>query len=203
MESTFTIIKILGSIVALIVSLIGVVNFKFTRRSAMINEYNHAKKFLSEVNTLHPYAKDLGFSVIAGSNNINTSEIEYVINLEDPVKSLKYYVKGRTYFIPFDELKYPRLKFKLKYRSEFKRKTLSNIYMCLYFVFALASISPSILSEFITYSSFTEYISISCISLFSLGYLAHESLQSHLRIHFAEKLHGNQIIHKDLEIIKA
>ncbi|TOP17505.1 hypothetical protein CGH21_24385, partial [Vibrio parahaemolyticus] len=86
MEDILTILKVCSAVVAIIATLIGVLKFKFTRRSARIAEYQHARAFLSEVDTLHPYAKDLGFYTIAGSSYVSSAEIEYAISLENPVK---------------------------------------------------------------------------------------------------------------------
>ncbi|MFW1426717.1 hypothetical protein ACEWBX_09750, partial [Vibrio parahaemolyticus] len=203
MEDILTILKVCSAVVAIIATLIGVLKFKFTRRSAMIAEYQHARAFLSEVDTLHPYAKDLGFYTIAGSSYVSSAEIEYAISLENPVKSLKCYVKGRKYFIPFNELKYPKLKFKPKYESQRKRVFLTYFYMVMYFLMAFVAMSPAILSQFIDYSSLTDYVSLLLVSLVAFGYLAYEMLQRHLEIYFAQFLFDSQEVHRDLKVVKA
>ncbi|EOV0164599.1 hypothetical protein ACOIWV_004559, partial [Vibrio parahaemolyticus] len=203
MEDILTILKACSAVVAIIATLIGVLKFKFTRRSAMIAEYQHARAFLSEVDTLHPYAKDLGFYTIAGSSYVSSAEIEYAISLENPVKSLKCYVKGRKYFIPFNELKYPKLKFKPKYESQRKRVFLTYFYMVMYFLMAFVAMSPAILSQFIDYSSLTDYVSLLLVSLVAFGYLAYEMLQRHLEIYFAQFLFDSQEVHRDLKVVKA
>ncbi len=203
MDSIFTILKICSAVIAIVGTLIGVLNLKFTRRSAMIAEYQHASKFLSQANSLHPYAKELGLYAISGTNSVSPAEIEYVISLESPVKSLKCFIKGRKYFVPFNDLKYPKLKFKPSYKSRRKRLFLTYFYMSMYFLMAFIAMSPATFSQYIEFSSSSEYFSVFMLSVIVFGYLAYAMLQRHLEIYFAQFLFDTQELHSDLRIVKA
>ncbi|KHT64264.1 hypothetical protein RJ45_07415 [Photobacterium gaetbulicola] len=203
MEYLLTIFKLIASCVAVFGALIGFAHNKFKRRSAMIAEYNHAKSFLKEADQLHPYARELGYQTVAGSQYVNPSEVEYVLTLQNPVKSLAYYVKGRGYFLPFDENKSYQFQFKERYQSKSLRKAISLFYSIVYFISALASISPIIFSQFIKGVTPEIYVASLTSSLLVFGILAYISLQKHLEIYFAECLFEGQEIHDEMRLVQS
>ncbi|TOP41555.1 hypothetical protein CGH17_24210, partial [Vibrio parahaemolyticus] len=79
---------------------------------------------------------------------------------------------------------------------------LTYFYMVMYFLMAFVAMSPAILSQFIDYSSLTDYVSLLLVSLVAFGYLAYEMLQRHLEIYFAQFLFDSLEVHRDLKVVK-
>ncbi|WP_050907561.1 hypothetical protein [Vibrio harveyi] len=203
MEYIPILLKAIAAFVPLVAAMLGILNFRFSRRSAMIAEYNHAKSFLKDCNGLHPYAKDLGYYTIAGTSHVDSSEIEYVLSLQNPVKALKCYVAGRKYFVPFQELKYPKIQFRQKYVSSFKRAFLLNFYKVLYFVFAFIAMSPLIFSQLINVDWLFSNFALVAFSSIAFVFFAIWMLYLHVGLYFAEWLYDSQETHADLKKVKA
>lgn len=165
-----------------------------------IAEYHHANSFISELDELHPYIKEIGFYTMTGIRKINEEGMKYLISLKDPYLSIKLYIKGRKYFAEFDKKLPTKIKFKDEYQSKFYRNLLTGVYITLYIVFTVMAMS------LVAFSSHDEVklipIELSAILFLYSSFLACFMLNRSLEIVLAKKLYKEQEVHEDFKIIK-
>lgn len=70
------------------------------KRSTLREEYRFAKEFFADLQSkvpLHPYVRDKGFEALAGDKLLTSREVEYLVGLPDPARSLREFANARKY----------------------------------------------------------------------------------------------------------
>ncbi|MGE3926895.1 MAG: hypothetical protein AB7G13_28545 [Lautropia sp.] len=90
------------------------------RRSSLREEYRFAREFFADMSSqdaLHPYVRDKGYEALVGTISIGASEIEYLVSLPEPARSLREYVQGKKYLEHASTAGNRQISLKKRYRS--------------------------------------------------------------------------------------
>jgi hypothetical protein len=185
-----TIIKVIGAIVA--ISSAGKIIYDITtgKKSRLREDYKFAKEFLEEIKNnpgLHPFAIEKGYHAIAGSTNLSSEEVAYLLSLKNPGKCLSDYALSKKYLQTINTDGDFYLVFARKHSSSRIRLIKKSFYLFFYAIFAIIAISPIFAPS--------KYAVIGIITLPGFGYYALLSLNSFIKIERGEKLVKNQQRH--------
>lgn len=134
-------VGLLGSIFTVYKLLLEVV---LNRKSRLREEYKFVKDFLSDVaapEQPHPYLVEKGFSAISGKDNLNATEILYLLAQPNPSLSLKRYSAARQQYVEYSEDAHC-VKYVGKYTDARKRKWVKIRNGTGYFIFAALALTP-------------------------------------------------------------
>lgn len=165
-------------------------------KSNLREEYRFAREFLDDPQRqhLHPFTIARGYQAIAGTSIVKPWEIEYILSLENPIQCLNDFVLSKQLFRKQEADSEFRLVFRNGYQSPFSRSSKKYCYFVLYFVLALAAVSPLLLSI-----SFNVKVSNPLILLLftfpTFGFCAWTSMQAAAKVVRAEHLFDNQKKH--------
>lgn len=198
-----TIVKVIGALGAVIALWYKIYEFRFNKKSRLREEYKFSKNFLSDINEckLHPYAIEIGYQAIAGTEIVKPNEIEYILSLENPAQCLKDYILSRQLMEKLETKGNLSLKFKKKYIKNWSRKWRKGMYFSLYMVFAFIALSPVIVSKYINIE-FSKTFALLVISLPFGGIYAWAALNAHSKIKRGEHLMTNQKQHTQRVVIE-
>jgi hypothetical protein len=198
-----TIVKIIGTIGAIITLWYKIYEFRFYKKSRLRDEYKFSKSFLSDINEceLHPYSLEIGYQAIVGTEAVKPNEIEYILSLENPVQCLRDYILSKQLLEKLETKGDLSLRFKKKYVKSRARNWRKVMYFFLYMIFAFIALSPFIVSTYINLE-FSKIFAMFIISLPFGGLYAWIALNAHSKIIRAEHLVANQTQHTQRVVIK-
>lgn len=166
----------------------------YGRQGRLRDEYKFAKEFLKDLGEnrqMHPFVKQKGFQAIAGDARLSSSEIEYLLTLNDSARALRDYVLGRPYLQHYATAQANQVTFQEKYQPKLTRLWRKIWYLGLYFVFFAGVFSPLFLPAFkaLQASQALVLFAFTFSLLVPPGFLA---LRAGVRIARAENLVVNQ-----------
>ena len=177
------------------------------KKANLREEYKFARDFINDIEekevdskSLHPFLIGKGYQAIAGTAVIRSSEIEYMLSLEDPVQCLRDYIFARKIFENLNVKGDFKLIYKNRYRKRFARITVKSWYFVLYVVFASLAISPWIIAHYASLTV-TETLMSMLLSLPIFGLYSFWSLRAGYRIKTAEELFNRQKKHTQRIVI--
>ena len=189
-------LKLVGSSVAIFS--IGKIIYEIiiSKKVHLREEYIFAKNFLNDVDKggLHPFALEKGYQALANSTEVNTDEIAYILSLKNSARRLKDFVLSNDYLEHINSKGSFELMFKEKYNSDWSRSWRRTTYFISYFILALLTLSPFILSTIFKTTIINIFIQLALTIPF-FGYFAWRSLLGFVKIHRAQKLIDNQQKH--------
>lgn len=167
------------------------------RTSRARDEYRFAKEFLRDIEgDLHPFLKDKGYKAISGNDRITPEEASYLIELKDPVRALKDFSLGMDYVELSKESPRHFISFKKKYARPWSRRWRKGLFVFLYIILAMGTLSPLMLSK--AFGNFYTALTYFCLFVVFLGMPAIAFLKWAVRIYRAEQLEKNQSRHREL-----
>ncbi|RUS67269.1 hypothetical protein CUZ56_01212 [Saezia sanguinis] len=160
------------------------------RKSHMREEYKFAKEFLNDVKNnkeMHPFAIEKGFQAIACEQWIEAKEVDFVISLEEPTRSLNDFIQGNRYIELKEDKNGQQIVFKQKYQAIWHRRWRKLVALLLYFCFCLLALSPWLLLPYITMNIGTAVILL-LVTIPVFGSYAYMCLSWGTRVLAAERL---------------
>jgi hypothetical protein len=192
---------IIFKIVTALLGIIGVAKIIYEVSSGsklrLREEYRFAKEFLKDLQQdkdIHPLTIEKGYYAIAGTNSINSKEIEYILTLENPDRCLKDYALSRQYLEHLKTSGNLQIDFAKKYKSNWSRRWRKTLHVAIYFLGSCIAVSPFILFKPLALES-KQFLALIAITLPTFGFFAAESLRSFIKIHRGELLVKNQNKH--------
>lgn len=172
------------------------------KKSTLREEYKFAREFLDDTSKekLHPYTLGKGYQAIAGTTAVKALEIEYILALENPIQCLNDFVLSKQLFERLDTDGDFKLIFKDKYKSDFSRRWRKIMYLSLYFILALAALSPWILSS-VFKLEILKFLALLVFTVPVLGFYAWMSLQAYSKLIRSEHIFNNQRQHTPRVVI--
>lgn len=173
-------------------------------KAKLRDEYRFAKEFLKDLAQepkLHPMAIEKGYYAIAGTTAIKSREIEYILSLENPDKCLKDYTLSRKYLEHLGSNENTKVDFADKYKKSWARTWRKGIHLSVYFIAALAAMSPFLLQQLLNAET-KQVLVFSAITIPTFGFFAFDSLRSFIKIYRAEALVKNQNKHTKLIVVE-
>ncbi|TMP87265.1 hypothetical protein CWC05_09235 [Pseudoalteromonas ruthenica] len=166
-------------------------SMKKASQKQLKDDFQFAKGFLPEADSMHQYTKIKGYQALAGSESVYANEVEYILTLENPVQCLKDFVLSKQLF---QRDKYTT-SFKFKFRGRYALKPYRTIlaiwYFFWYVVTAFIAVSPLILPGFIT-SGIEQGAIYAMFTLPLGGFYAWLSLTALLKLVRAKRLMDTQ-----------
>lgn len=159
------------------------------------DEYRFAREFFEELEQkplMHNFLKQKGYQAIAGGASLSAEEIEYLLTLNDSVKSIRDYVFGRPYVEYLRTSIGTKIVYKNKYRSRQSRLLRKFWFFALYLLCYFLWTAPVFLfisNRMAVAQAFTLFIYTTIIFL----PMAYFSLRSGLRVGRAEMLINSQL----------
>jgi hypothetical protein len=163
------------------------------RHRRLRDEYEFAHDFLQHLKDnpdLHPFLKEKGYQAIAGDTRLSASEIEYLLELQDPSRALSDYVLARPYLHHYRTAETQKLMFAKKYESRWSRNWRKCMYFVLYVGLFTLGYSPAFMSL-----SPTDTGLYMAFMLLLCGPVAILALRAGVRIARAEQLISRQHKH--------
>lgn len=187
--------------IPLVVAVVGAViavwkfatDLSFSSGTKRREQYKFAHDFINEWHTnktLHPFVIESGCQALAASKFVKAVEVEYILNLEESYKSLKYFTFSREYVV-FNEKRNIKISFKKEYKIRKRRDFLKGWYFVLYFVFGMAPFCPLITFPFFSWKTSSVWMTTG-LSVVPCWGLAAFFLYQNLQITRAEELVFNQ-----------
>lgn len=161
------------------------------------DEYRFARDFLSDVEKagyLHPFALEKGYHAIAGTTNIRSQEVAYLLTLDDPAKCLRDFVLSRKHTELLNITGDLKIGFAKKYQKNWSRKWRKYLYICSYAMFAFGAIAPLLFAKSFGFQP-KPLLSLIVFTLPVFGFIAWSSLKSFASIYRGERLIENQNTH--------
>ena len=188
------IFKIITSLFAVISAGKIIYDISLSSKTRLRDEYRFSIEFFSDLkekSNLHPLSVEKGYQAIAGTSEISSNEVSYLLSLKKPSNCLKNYVFARDYLEYVENEEANSIIFAKKYRNKFVRKILKIFHIILYFIFAFIAISPLLFSNIVGIDIF-QSITISLITLPIFGYCAFNSMQCFAKLIRSEQLVNSQ-----------
>jgi hypothetical protein len=157
------------------------------------DDYRFSREFLNDIQKgdLHPYSIEKGYQALANSTVVSTSEIEYILTLENPVKCLRDYVLAHHYLEKISVDGNHKISFKQKYVSKWPRLWRKILHIVLYGAFAFLAFTPLIFGKMLDLQ-LSQIVIAQCIAFPCFGMYAWFSLKSFARIFRGENIVFNQ-----------
>lgn len=134
-----------------------------SKKSHMREEYKFVKEFLNDVKNnkeMHPFLIEKGFQAIACERWAEARDIDFIISLEEPTRSLNDFIQGRNY-LEFKENEYDkRIVFKQKYQARWRRNFIKVAALFLYLCFCILTLLPWLLQPYLKINVGTAVISL-------------------------------------------
>lgn len=163
----------------------------------MREEYHFAKDFLDEIASskkIHPFLREKGYQAIAGDNQLNADEIEYLLSLKELERALRDFVLGRPYLEHLPDRGDIKIAFWKKYQRTWSRQWRRCLYLTLSIGLVSLVLVPLliliILSSGATYT-FASFV----VSAMVFSPYAWLSLKASTRIYRAQELVKHQHKH--------
>ncbi len=196
MENLDTIIKLIG----LLGSVLGI--WKLTqylasdKRKNLREEYKFAKSFLKDRDTenLHQFTLEKGYQAIAGSKSVTSSEIAYILRLNNPVRSLNDYIFANDYLEHSKTKDGSQISFKKRYQAYWSRLWRMGLYGVFYCISISIAELPLLLELYGVKQTNFEFAYMFIFTLplgILLGWL---SLKAFLKLMKANRVVNNQVV---------
>jgi hypothetical protein len=121
------------------------------KKSYLRGEYKFSKEFLRDIESqktnLHPYSIEKGYQAIAGTDTVESKEIEYILSLKNPLQCLNDYILSKQLMEKVDTTGDLKVEFKRRYSFKAYRLWLKAMFASFYFLFAFFSLSPFLAQE--------------------------------------------------------
>lgn len=199
-----TIIKLITVVFGIIGAAKVIFDLSSGSKVKLRDEYRFAKEFLKDLTLepkLHPLAVEKGYYAIAGTTAIKSKEIEYILSLENPDRCLKDYTLSRKYLEHLGANENTKIDFANKYKKIWARTWRKYTYLSIYFVSALAAMSPFLLQQLLSAET-KKVLIFSAITIPTFGLFAFDSLRKFIKISRAEALVKNQSKHTKLILVE-
>ena len=173
------------------------------RRGRLREEYKFAREFFADSKkdeAMHPFLRTKGLQAIAGTTDINPSEIQYLLTLKGAPQAIKNYVFGKKYLQHLEGVGNLQVNFKDRYKNPRYRKLLKSWYMFWYGLSVFAAGSPFIFSSFFARGGITSPGPILVTLAFFSPY-AFLALRAGVRVSHAEHLVATQEAHTQAIIV--
>jgi hypothetical protein len=151
-------IELLIKIFALVVSAIGTwmaySQLARSRKTTLRDEYRFAKEFMNDLKSdklITTYLKDKGYEALIGITSLTTREIEFLLSLPEPARSLREFVSGRKYLEHVPTAGEKPLMLKKRYRKPSALRRRGLFFMILFAVFYTFIWLPIFLPDWITF----------------------------------------------------
>ncbi|TAK84004.1 MAG: hypothetical protein EPO09_21130 [Aquabacterium sp.] len=173
------------------------------RSGRLREEYKFAREFFADYKkdgAMHPFLKTKGLQAIAGTTDINPSEIQYLLTLKGAPQAIKNYVFGKKYLQHLEGVGNLQVDFKDRYKSPRYRKLLKGWYLFWYGLSVFAAGSPFIFSSFFARGGVTSP-GLLLVTLAFFSPYAFLALRAGVRVSRAEHLVSTQEAHTQAIIV--
>lgn len=186
-------LQLIASGGVIISSVIGLWKFRSeflkSPKISLREDYCFARDFFRDLRSgsLDPVVSEIGYQAIAGSSEITSDEVAYILGFNNFKKSIGFYMGARILLDFYSTALNGKIKFKKFYRSKKIRNSLKGIYILGYFLFYGFGVLPIFMVIFkqLPPSTGIWYFVVSGIIFLPLAYV---SLKAGGRIARAEKL---------------
>lgn len=160
-------------VAALLVSAIGawkvLSEITRARRTSVRDDYRFAKEFLTDLRAkepMHTYLRDKGYEALVSGSPLSTREIEYLLSLPEPVRSLREYASGRKYLQHASTAGTKQLLIKKQYRKSWVLNALLWVYLLLFLGAYTAAWSP------LLFATISQQLGLGTVSALAVTLLA-------------------------------
>jgi hypothetical protein len=206
------VIRVITTIIALVGAWKAINDAVGGRWSRIREEYRFAKEFIDDIEVnenIHPFLKEKGYRAIAGDATVDPDDIQYLLSIENPELSLRYYMLGRRYLVLSKYTENVRFVFRKRCQGAFSRGWRKKLYYFLFLVFFVLIPSPMLIPTIMKFSflqsvakksyiqyfsemSFIQSIVSLTISFIIFGSCAFFFLRWRVKVDFAEELVNSQ-----------
>lgn len=168
-----------------------------SRKSKLREEYKFAQEFLRVVEAgtaVHPYVREKGYQAIAGDRDISADEVDYLLSLNRPDRTLRDYVSAKKYLEHLPRSGYFQVQFKAKYRKRWSRQWRLTMFLTLYMLCVFAALAPFLLQSYLRFSVQGSFLTLAA-TLAVFGPYAWFFLSSGVNLARASKLVAHQDKH--------
>lgn len=147
-------IELTLKLIALLVSAIGtwkvLPDLVRARRATIREEYHFAKEFFADLRSkepIHPYVREKGFEALADGRPLTAREIEYLLNMPEPARSLREYATGKKYLEHAATAGDRQILVRKRYRRSWVLQALLWLYLLFFFSAYAGAWSPFFFSS--------------------------------------------------------
>lgn len=188
---TETALKVAAAVASVIASAKVGLELARSRKPRIREDYQFAKEFFSHYSSDTPdLMVELGYAALTGDTSLGAGEVRHFLSRRTSLRLLEKYSSGRTFltFTPGNGSAQSKVVFKDRYQSRGARQFHQQWHMANYLIFAMLAILPLILGRRFFPADVFTWVAVSAASLFGLGLVAWDCLQSYIRMAHAEQV---------------